>query len=151
MTGFQPADPRFEERVRESFYRQAIMGFLGARLTRVLPGTVEIELPFRTELTQQHGFLHAGVLAAIADSSCGYAAFSLMSADAAVLSIEFKINMMEPAEGELFRATGRVLRPGRTIMTCAAEVAALRGGEAKVVSTMLGTMMVVRDRPNLTG
>lgn len=150
MTRFEPVDPRYEERVRASFARQAIMATIGARLTRVQPGVVDIELPFRDDLTQQHGFLHAGILATIADSSCGYAAFSLMPADAAVLSIEFKINMMSPAAGELFRATGRVLRAGRTIMTCSAEVTAV-GREEKILSTMLGTMMVVRDRPELAG
>jgi uncharacterized protein (TIGR00369 family) len=151
MAEFKPSDPHFEERVRASFARQAVMTLIGARLSRVEPGTVDIELPFRADLTQQHGFLHAGILATIADSSCGYAAFSLMPADAAVLTIEFKINLLAPAEGDRFRATGRVVRAGRTIMACAADVFALRGAEERIVSTMLGTMMVVRERPELVG
>jgi uncharacterized protein (TIGR00369 family) len=151
MSTFEPLDPQFEAKVRDSFARQIIMATIGASLTRVEPGIVDITLPFRQDLTQQHSFMHAGILATVADSSCGYAAFSLMPADAAVLSIEFKINLLAPAEGESFIARGRVLRAGRTIMTCAADVFALRDAREKLVSTMLGTMMVVRDRPGLVG
>jgi uncharacterized protein (TIGR00369 family) len=148
MSTFEPLDPQFEAKVRDSFARQIIMATIGASLTRVEPGIVDITLPFRQDLTQQHSFMHAGILATVADSSCGYAAFSLMPADAAVLSIEFKINLLAPAEGESFIARGRVLRAGRTIMT---DVFALRDAREKLVSTMLGTMMVVRDRPGLVG
>src|SRR6185503_7902077 len=97
MVEFQAQDPNFENRVRESFARQQLMQTLGATLTLVEPGAIEIELPYRIDLTQQHGFLHAGVIASVLDSACGYAAFSLMPADAEVLSVEFKINLLAPA------------------------------------------------------
>ena len=97
---FEPANPDFEARVRASFARQRVMATIGARLRAVSPGRVEIELPFRDDLTQQHGFLHAGIVATLADSACGYAAFSLMSPDASVLSVEFKLNLLAPARGD---------------------------------------------------
>ena len=101
-------DPNFEQRVRASFERQAAMATLGATLTRVSPGEVVLELAFRPELTQQHGFLHAGIVTSVMDSACGYAALSLMDAGAAVLTVEFKVNLLAPAQGARFRATGRV-------------------------------------------
>jgi uncharacterized protein (TIGR00369 family) len=136
------------ERVARSFSQQAIMTTLGAVLHRVEPGLVEIGLPVRPDLCQQHGYLHAGVLATIADSACGYAALSLMPDDAAVLSIEFKINMLSPATGARVVARGSVVRAGRTITVCRADVVALdeSGGEEKLVATMTGTMMTVRGR-----
>src|SRR5687767_9386337 len=118
MSKFQAQDPNFERRVRESFARQQLMHTLGATLTLVEPGVVEIELPYRTELTQQHGFIHAGVHASVLDSACGYAALSLMTADAAVLSIEFKVNMLAPAQGERLIARAEVKRAGRTNSNC---------------------------------
>ena len=147
-----PADPAFAARVRASFARQPFMATLGGLLTRVDPGEVEIELPFREELTQQHGYLHAGVVAALADTACGYAAFTLMPADAAVLSVEFKLNLLAPARGERLIARGRVLRAGRTITACAADVAAIAaGGEESLVASMLATIMAVHGRPGLAG
>jgi uncharacterized protein (TIGR00369 family) len=142
----QAQDPRFETRVRASFARQAFMATLGARLVAVAPGRVEISLPFRNDLTQQHGFLHAGVVTAVADSACGYAALSLMPAESGVLSVEFKINLMKPATGGSFRAVGTVVRAGRTLMVCSAEVFATADGHETSVALMQGTMMVVRDR-----
>ncbi len=144
-------DPGFETRVRDSFARQIAMATLGATLSRVEAGAVDIALPFRHDLTQQHGFLHAGILATILDSACGYAAFSKMPAGAAVLSIEFKINLLSPAAGELFIARGRVLRSGRTISVCQADGFAITGESEKLVATMIGTMMCVRDNPALSG
>jgi uncharacterized protein (TIGR00369 family) len=138
-----PADPDFATRVRASFERQAFMATLGARLGQVEPGRVTIELRHRTDLTQQHGFLHAGVLASIADSACGYAALSLMPAGAAVLSVEFKINLMKPARGTLFQARAAVVRAGRTLTVCSAEVDA----DGAVVALMQATIMTVVDRP----
>jgi uncharacterized protein (TIGR00369 family) len=143
----QSDDPA--SRVRASFERQAFMTTLGARLGAVEAGTVTIELPFRGDLTQQHGFLHAGVVAAIADSACGYAALSLMPADAAVLSVEFKLNLMKPAAGARFRAVGKVVRAGRTLTVCAGEVWAERDGQESLVAIMQATMMAVRDRAAL--
>jgi len=147
-----PADPEFAARVRASFARQRFMATIGSRLTRVEPGEVEIELPCREDLTQQHGYLHAGVVAAVADTACGYAAFTLMPADAAVLSVEFKINLVAPAAGERLLARARVLRPGRTLTTCAADVVAVGAGSHEtLVASMLATIMTLRDRPGLTG
>jgi len=145
-----PRDPDFELRVRASYARQAAMATLGATLSRFDPGHVEIELPFRADLTQQHGFLHAGVVTSVMDSACGYAAMSLMEAGVAVLSVEFKVNLLAPARGELFRASGRVVRAGRTLTVVAGELRVLDGvGEGAVVAMMTGTMMAVRDRPDL--
>ncbi len=144
MSGFEPRIPEFADRVRESFARQRFMTTLGASLSLVEPGAVDIELPFDASLTQQHGFLHAGVVAAIADSACGYAALTLMDADAAVLSVEVKLNLLEPAAGERFAARGRVVRAGRTLTVCRADVFGLDGDDDRHVATMLATMMAVR-------
>lgn len=151
MTKFQAQDTDFESRVRESFARQQLMQTLGATLTLVEPGAVEIELPYQAGLTQQHGFLHAGVVASALDSACGYAAFSLMPADAAVLSIEFKVNMLSPAKGERLLARAEVKRAGRTIVVCTADAFMLENGQSKVVATMLATMMCVRGREDFVG
>jgi uncharacterized protein (TIGR00369 family) len=135
------------ERVRASFAKQRVMATIGATLDSVEPGAVTISMPPNPGLTQQHGYLHAGIIAAIADSACGYAALSLMPDDAAVLSVEFKTNMLAPADGERFVARGKVIKPGRTIMVCDATVHAVRKGrEEKLVATMTGTMMVVQGR-----
>jgi uncharacterized protein (TIGR00369 family) len=140
-----PQDPNFESRVRESFSRQTIMHTIGATLTEVAPGAVTIELPYRADLCQQNGFLHAGVVTIIADSSCGYAAFSLMPNDADVLTVEFKMNLMSPAIGDRFLARGRVVKAGRTITVCTAEVVAIAGAVEKTVALMQATIM---QRPN---
>ena len=134
------------DRVRRSFAKQQVMATIGATLERVDPGAVTIAMPPNESLTQQHGYLHAGIIATIADSACGYAALSLMPDEAAVLSIEFKTNMLAPADGERFIARGKVIKPGRTIMVCDATVHAVRNGEEKLVATMTGTMMVVTGR-----
>jgi uncharacterized protein (TIGR00369 family) len=126
------------------------MTTLGARLTSVVPGEVTIELPFHSEFTQQHGYLHAGVIAAIADSSCGYAALSLMAPGAAVLSVEFKINLLAPAAGERFRAVGRVIRAGRTLTVCNAEARALRGTAETQIAAMQATMIALQDRGGIS-
>jgi uncharacterized protein (TIGR00369 family) len=139
-------DPAFASRVRASFERQTFMATIGARLSRVAPGECDIELARRDDLVQQHGFLHAGVLASAADSACGYAALSLMPPGAAVLSVEFKINLLAPVAGERILARGRVIRAGRTVTVCWGEVVAYDGDTEKAVATMVGTMMTVRDR-----
>ncbi len=151
MKDFAPRDENYELRVRESFAKQNLMKTIGARLTKVLPGEVEISLEFRDDLTQQHGFLHAGVVATLADSACGYAAFSLMAPDAAVLTVEYKINLLSPAVGQSLIACGKVTKPGRTITVCSGEVFALKNGEKKAVATMIATMMSIRDREGLIG
>ena len=141
-----PPDPAFEARVRASFAKQAFMTTLGAEMTHVSPGRVTLRLPIRADLLQQHGFLHAGAIATVADSACGYAALTLMPADAAVLSIEFKVNMLAPAVGDAVIARAEVIRAGKTVMVCRADVFAVKGGEEKLVAAMQATMMVARDR-----
>jgi uncharacterized protein (TIGR00369 family) len=141
-----PADPNFAARVRASFAKQKFMSTIGAEIAEVSAGRVHLRLAMRDDLTQQHGFLHAGAIAALADSACGYAALTLMPADAAVLSVEFKVNMLSPARGDALVARADVIRPGRTIMVCRADVVAVTGKEEKLVAAMQGTMMVVRDR-----
>ena len=143
---WQAKDPAFAERVRTSFDRQRFMGMLGARLGRVAPGEVDIELPVRDALSQQHGFVHAGALASVLDSAAGYAAFTLMPPGAAVLSIEFKINLLEPARGATIVARGRVVRAGRTISVCRADAVAFDDGRETIVATLTGTMMCVEGR-----
>jgi uncharacterized protein (TIGR00369 family) len=145
MTTMRVRDDGYERRVRASFERQALMATLGATLETVRPGEVVIALPFRADLTQQHGYLHAGVVAAVVDSACGYAALTLMEPGAGVLSVEFKLNLLAPAAGDAFRAVGRVVRAGRTITVCAGELR-VHGGEGAPVALMQATMMSVRDR-----
>ena len=148
---FKIQDPDFEARVRGSFYKQKLMSTIGAELTRLLPGEAEISLPYRDDLTQQHGFVHAGIIATIVDTACGYAAFSLMPADMAVLTVEYKINLLSPAVGELFLARGRVIRPGKTLSVCTGEVIAHQQGKGKTVATMLSTMMALPNQEGLVG
>ncbi len=143
------ASPDFAARVQSSFDRQAFMRTVGARLISVEPGHVVIEWPFSSSLTQQHGFLHAGVVTAVADSACGYAAFSLMPQGVAVLSVEFKVNLMKPAAGEHFRADGKVIRAGRTLSVCGAEVRARQAGKETTIAVMQATIMAVRDDAGL--
>ena len=140
-------DPDFEARVRASFVRQEFMATVGAKVVSVRPGEVVLEVPHRKDLTQQHGYLHAGVIAAVADSACGYAAFTLMPADHAVLSVEFKTNLLAPAKGERFRATARVVRAGRTLTVCTAEVVGVEAGEETLVAVMQATMIGLENRP----
>ncbi|MCU0494079.1 MAG: PaaI family thioesterase [Chloroflexaceae bacterium] len=150
MAQFQVTDPQFAERVHESFNRQTIMHTIGASLTLVEPGVIEITLPFRADLCQQHGFLHAGVITTVVDSACGYAAFTLMPTDAAVMSVEFKVNLLSPATGEQFLARGTVLKPGRTITVTNGELWAQQGDSRKLVATMTATMIRVEGR-NIAG
>lgn len=149
----QPRDPNFQRRVQASFARQAAMATLGVTLEEVLPGEVVLSLPFRADLTQQHGFLHAGIVTSVMDSACGYAALSLMEPGAAVLSVEFKVNLLAPARGAYFVAHGRVVKAGRTVTVVSGELRAFaeksESEEGIVVAIMTGTMMAVRDRPEL--
>lgn len=138
-----------ERRIRDSFARQAFMATVGARMTTVGSGAVEIELPYAAGNTQQHGFIHGGLVASIADSACGYAALTTMPEDAAVLTAEFKINLMSPAKGELLRAVGRVVRPGRRLVICSGDVFALDKGQEKHVALIIATMAVIEKSPDL--
>ena len=152
MTGFTASDPNYAQRVRASFGRQAAMALIGASLTEVAPGTVTIALPVRDDLTQQHKYVHGGVVGMIADSAAGYAAFTLMPADASVLTVEYKINMLAPAEGERLLARGTVIKPGRTLSIARADVFGVRDGREKLVATMQQTLMVMHgmsDEPRV--
>jgi uncharacterized protein (TIGR00369 family) len=149
MPEFTAADPGFAQRVRASVGRQTIMELLGARMTRVEPGEVEIELPFRADLCQQHGFFHAGVTSTIADSAGGYAAFTLFPADASVLTVEFKVNLLAPADGERLRALGRVVKPGRTLTVTEVEVFAVKNGREKSCARMSQTLICLQGRPDM--
>lgn len=131
------------DRVQGSFAQQQFMKTLGATLLSVNPGAVEITLPFRADLTQQNGFLHAGVITSILDSACGYAALSVAPGDVNVLSVEFKVNMLSPAVGEQFVARAQVKRAGRRIIVCAADAFAIHDAEEKLVATMLATIITV--------
>jgi uncharacterized protein (TIGR00369 family) len=146
MPGYE-APPGYAERVRASFARQRAMGLLGARLAKVEPGLVEVELPFRDDLTQQHGYLHAGVVSAIADSAGGYAAYTLMPPDHSVLAVEYKMNFLAPARGQRFLARGRVLRPGRTLTVCELQVAAFEGAASTVIAHGTQTCISLAPRP----
>jgi uncharacterized protein (TIGR00369 family) len=148
MSAFEPQDPHFAERVRASFARQRFMHTLGARLVTVAPGLCEIELDYRPDLTQQHGYLHAAVGTAIADSAGGYAAYSLMPAASSVLAVEFKINLIEPARGERFVGRGRVVRAGRRLCTCELEVEAHDAGVVRRCLIGLQTVMCLPDQPD---
>lgn len=132
-----------EARVRASFAQQTIMATIGAEVLSVRPGEVEIVLPFSDRLLQQHGFVHAGVVATIADSACGYAGLTMMPGDAAVLTTEFKINLLSPAKGDRLRAVGRVIRNGKTLVITFGEVFAETVGASKQVAMITATMMVV--------
>jgi uncharacterized protein (TIGR00369 family) len=146
IAAFVPADPDYEARVRDSFARQPFMAHIGARLAGLAPGFCEIALPARRELTQQHGFVHGGALASIADSAAGYAAFSLMPADATVLTVEYKLNILRPGDGEAMIARGRVVKPGRTLFVVQADVFARKGGAEAMVLTSLQTLMRLDGR-----
>ena len=140
---FAPLNPDYATRVRASFARQAAMRLIGATMTEVAPGRTTIELPVRDELTQQHKFVHGGVVAMIADSAGGYAAFTLMPADASVLTVEYKINLLAPAAGERLLARGEVLKPGRTLSVVRADVFGVTAGREKLVATLQQTLMVM--------
>ncbi|UUZ62348.1 PaaI family thioesterase [Polaromonas sp. P1(28)-13] len=149
MTEFQTRDPHFAQRVRASFERQGAMKTLGATLAEVQPGRVVVRLDWAAHLTQQHGFLHAGMVATALDSACGYAGFTLMADDAAVLTIEFKTNLLAPAKGQRFRMVGQVIKPGRTITVCEGQAYAIDGGREKLVATMSCTLMAVVGRDGI--
>jgi uncharacterized protein (TIGR00369 family) len=140
---FQPKDPDFKARITQSFSEQAVMQHINASLIGIEAGQVEIGIPYQAQLTQQDGFIHAGISSTIMDSACGYAAFTLMPVEARVLTIEFKINLLAPAAGDSFRAIGKVRKPGRSVFVAEAELHATSNGTDKLVATMVGTLMAV--------
>lgn len=143
---FEAPNPGYAARVRASFDRQRIMALLGAALQRVEPGLCEIRLPFKDDLCQQHGFFHGGVIGTIADSAGGYAGFSLMPADASVLTVEYKLNLLAPADGDCLIARGRVIRPGRTLVVAGADVCVRKDGRETLCATLLQTLMTMHGR-----
>jgi len=151
MTKFEPKNPDFDARVRDSFNLQKVMHTLGIGIADLSPGHIVLEMAHSDMLTQQHGFLHAGIVSTALDSACGYAAFSLMPAEAAVLTVEFKINLLNPADGERFRFVADVVKPGRTLTICEARAYALKGQDEKLVATMTGTLMALVGRTGVAG
>ncbi|HET7033142.1 MAG TPA: PaaI family thioesterase [Casimicrobiaceae bacterium] len=145
---FRPADGSYADRVRSSFARQQAMALVGAELVAVAPGYCAIALTPRPEVTQQHGYVHAGVVATIVDSAGGYAGFTLFPIDASVLTVEYKLNLLAPAEGERLVAEGSVVKPGRTLVITRGEVHAERAGTRTLVALMQQTLMVMRGKPD---
>ena len=142
---YQVSNPDFAEEIKASFAKQSIMELIGAELSLVEPGLVEIALPYRSDLAQQHGYLHAGVVATIADSAAGYAAYSLMPAGSEVVSVEFKVNLLRPAKGKSFLARAEVIKPGRTLTVVRADVFAnTNSRDRALVATMLATMICLQ-------
>ncbi len=148
MPAFEPRDPDFERKVRASFERQRIMHLIGATLGRVEPGRVEIELPFSADLTQQHGYVHAGVVGTIADSAGGYAGYSLMPAGSSVMSVEYRVHLLAPAAGERFVASGQVVRAGRTLTVCELKVEAVKGATRTVCAYGTQPLICLSARPD---
>lgn len=141
------ASAEVQARVRDSFERQGLMHHLGARLALIAPGRVHILLPSRPEITQQHGYFHAGATSSIADSAGGYAAFTLFPEDSSVLTVEYKINLLAPAEGDHLEAVGTVLKSGRTLTVCQLEVFSVQGSRRSLVATGQQTLIQVAARP----
>jgi uncharacterized protein (TIGR00369 family) len=146
MTEFTPKTTDYIQRVADSFARQGALATMGARLVSVEPGRVIMEMDHDDRFTQQHGFIHAGVTTTVLDTACGYAAFSLMPADAGVLTVELKTNLLAPAAGETFMFEGRVVKPGRTVTFCEGEAFALNNGKRKRIATLSATMMTALGR-----
>jgi len=145
---FTPSNPAYADRVRESFARQGAMRLIGARLADLRPGYCAIELACREDLTQQHGYVHAGIVAAIADSAGGYAGFTLFPADASVLTVEYKLNLLAPAAGERLVAEAVVIKPGRTLAITRGEVYAEAGGKRSLCAIMQQTLIVLSGKPD---
>jgi len=144
---FEPKDPDWEVRVRASYEKQGVMRLIGARLAELRPGYCEIHLPWRTDLTQQNGYFHAGVIATVVDSAAGYAGFTLMPAGSSVLSVEFKLNLLSPGDGELLIATGEVIKPGKTLVITRGEAYVVKGDKTTHCSTMQQTLMTMHGKP----
>lgn len=149
MQPFEPRDPAYAQRVRQSFARQQIMVLLGARLVRVAPGECEIELAFRPELTQQHGYFHGGIIGTIADSAGGYAGLTVMPHDASVLTVEYKMNLLAPGDGDRLIARGRVLKSGRTLVVAQVDAFVHKGVRETLCATLLQTLMTMHGKPDL--
>lgn len=147
---FEPRDPHWADKVRQSFARQTVMNLLGATLADIRPGWCEIRLPFRADLCQQHGFFHAGITSTVVDSAAGYAGFSLMPAGSSVLSVEFKVNLLAPADGELLIAVGEVVKPGKNLVICKGDAYVVKGLKTTHCAMMQQTLMTMHDKPEAT-
>ncbi len=146
---FEPRDPNYVSKVRSSFDRQQVMRSLGIEIAHLEPGKIELTMPYDPKFSQQHGFLHAGILTTALDSACGYAAFSLMDPEAAILTVEFKTNLLAPADGAHFRFCADVLKPGRTLTICEAKGFANKDGKEKLVASMTGTLMAIGNQKGI--
>lgn len=147
----QQQDNDFRTRIRTSFEQQGAMALIGAELTRIQQGTVEIELSWRPELTQQHGFLHAGIISAALDSACTYAAYTMIEPDVSILTIEFKVNLMSPGKGDRFLFRGEITKPGSNIIVADGRAYSIGDGPAKLIASMTGTKMALRGREDIQG
>ncbi|MBK8482928.1 MAG: PaaI family thioesterase [Saprospiraceae bacterium] len=143
---FKPSDPDFEIRVRASFNKQKFMEFISAKLVKIKPGYCEIQIPFQPEITQQHGFFHAGILGTIADNAAGYAAFTLMDINSSILTVEFKINLLLPAEGEILIGRSNVLKYGKTLTICRSDVYILKNGVEKLCAASQSTLIELKNK-----
>ncbi len=143
---FTPADPDWDAKVRDSFARQGAMATIGARIVHLEPGHAHIAVDHAEAIAQQHGYVHGGVVGMIADSAGGYAGFSMMPAGASVLTVEYKMNLLAPADGQTILAKGRVLKPGRTLVVAQVDVFAHKNGQTKLCATMLQTLMVMAGK-----
>ncbi len=146
MPSFRIQNPLFESEIRQSFANQSFMTSIGAELMSVSAGSVKIALPFRDDLLQHHGYLHGAVIAAIVDTACGYSALTLMPPDSTVLTVEYKVNFMSPAEGDRIVARGQVVKPGRNLTVCSGEAVTMAGGSEIVVAVLMATMVRVTGR-----
>src|SRR5579862_1248718 len=151
QVSFPPKDPNFETRVRASFAQQSAMRTLGVEIVKIEPGEVEFSMPYSANFTQQNGYIHAGIITTALDSACGYAAFSLMPADAAVLTVEFKTTLIAPAKGQRFLFQAQVVKAGKSLTFCEARALAEDGkADPRLVATMTATLMAIYDRPGIT-
>jgi uncharacterized protein (TIGR00369 family) len=146
MPIFTPKDPNYAARVRSSFERQRVMTWIGATLTHLAPGQCEITLPHKPELTQQHGYIHGGIIGTLGDSAAGYAGYTLMPHDASVLTVEYKMNIMAPGDGERLIARGEVIRAGRSLVIARADVFAVKAGKETLCATLLQTLMTMHGK-----
>ncbi len=151
MPQFQPKDPGYAARVRASFGLQQAMQLIGAELAIVEPGYTEIHLPFKAEISQQHGYIHGGVVGMVADSAAGYAANTLTPADTSVLTVEYKLNLVAPADGQRLVARGEVIKPGRTLIITRAEVFAIRDEQWTLCAIMQQTIMAMQGKSERSG
>ncbi|HWA13750.1 MAG TPA: PaaI family thioesterase [Burkholderiales bacterium] len=146
MARFEAKDPDFAQRVQASFDRQGVMALLGASVSRIEPGECELHLPWRPEVTQQHGYFHGGIIGTIADSAGGYAAYTLMPHDSSVLTVEYKMNLLAPGDGELLVARGRVIKPGRTLVVTRVDAVVVKDGRETLCATLLQTLMTMHGK-----